>query len=101
MNAYREEKININIEPIDGLHMDDYDFECAFYVSENRKVTVPKSKMIKVDENNYLALITSDMRRAMGKGDLNVRIIVRLPDDDFDDGYRTDVAYTKVEKANE
>ena len=35
-----EFKMNVHLEPMDGLHMSDYDFECAFYVYTNRKVVI-------------------------------------------------------------
>ena len=31
-----ELKINVHVEPIDGLHMSEYDFECVFFVYKNR-----------------------------------------------------------------
>ena len=52
-------KLNIHVEPIDGLSMSEYDFECTFYVFPNRKVSISKNKMKKVDSNNYIALISS------------------------------------------
>lgn len=45
-----EFKMNVHLEPMDGLHMSDYDFDCAFYVYTNRKVVIPKSRMKKVDD---------------------------------------------------
>ena len=47
-----EFKLNLHLDPIDGLHMSGYDFECALYVYNNRKVVIPKSKMKKVDDDN-------------------------------------------------
>ena len=47
-----EFKMNVHLEPIDGLHMSGYDFECAFYVYTNRKVVIPKSKMRLEELNN-------------------------------------------------
>ena len=45
-----ELKINVTNDPIDGFHMGDYDFECAFYVYTNRRVVKKKSEMKKVDD---------------------------------------------------
>ena len=43
-----ELKINVHVEPIDGLHMSDYEFECAFYVYTNKKIVISKSEMPKL-----------------------------------------------------
>lgn len=85
-------KINVHIEPIDGISMSDYDFECDFYVFPNRKITIPKSKMKKLDEDNYLALITSEEAYTIGKGKVTMEITAYIPDTDFDDYIRTEKA---------
>ena len=87
-----ELKINVHVEPIDGLHMSDYDFECAFFVFANRKVVVKKSEMKKVDDDNYIALRDSVKGHQIGKGNINMEITAHIPDGDFDDGVRTEKA---------
>lgn len=59
MSQTGEYKFILRLDPIDGLHMSDYDFECALYVYTNRKVVIPKSKMRKVDDDNYIAKVDS------------------------------------------
>ena len=85
-----EFKFNVHIETIDGLHMSDYDFECAFYVYTNRNVVIPKSKMKKVDDDNYLAMIETADALRIGRGRINVEITAYIPDNDFSDGLRTE-----------
>lgn len=85
-----EFKMNVHLEPMDGLHMSDYDFECAFYVYTNRKVVIPKSRMKKVDDDNYLAIIETADAMRIGRGRINVEITAYLPDGDFSDGLRTE-----------
>lgn len=85
-----EFKLNVHLEPIDGFHMSDYDFDCAFFVFANRKVIIPKSKMRRVDDDNYLVMIeTSDAMR-IGRGKIRVEITAYIPDSDFSDGIRTE-----------
>lgn len=92
-----EHKINIHADPIDGYSMNDYDFECQFYVYSNRKVTIKKSEMIQVetdgvkDPNNFIATLDSEKVKAIGKGTLRMRFIAHVPDADFPDGTRTEV----------
>lgn len=85
-----EFKLNIRLDPIDGLHMSDYDFECALYVYTNRKVVIPKSKMRKVDDDNYIVVVNSIDAMRIGKGKINAEITAFIPDSDFDDGLRTE-----------
>lgn len=83
-----EFKINVHVEPIDGLHMSDYDFTCRFYIYTNRNVEISKSEMIRVDDDNYIACIDSSK---LGVGTIMMRIIVQIPDADFPDGLRTEI----------
>lgn len=83
-----EFKINVHVEPIDGLHMSDYDFTCRFYIYTNRNVEISKSEMIRVDDDNYIACIDSNK---LGVGTIMMRIIVQIPDADFPDGLRTEI----------
>lgn len=81
-------KINIHVEPIDGLHMSDYDFTCRFYIYTNCYVEMDKNKMIRVDDDNYIACIDSSK---LGVGTIMMRIIAQIPDADFPDALRTEI----------
>jgi hypothetical protein len=85
-----ELKINIHVEPIDGLHMSDYDFECAFYIYRNKRVVIKKSEMKRVDNDNYIAMIDSEKATMLGRGRLNIEITAYIPDGDFADNRRTE-----------
>lgn len=90
LSALGEFKLNINLDSIDGLHMSDYDFECALYVYTNRKVVIPKSKMKKVDDDNYIVFVNLIDAMRIGKGKVNADITAFIPDSDFDGGIRTE-----------
>lgn len=87
-----ELKINVHVEPIDELHMSDYDFECAFYIYKNKKVVIKKSEMNRVDNDNYIAMIDSEKANILGRGRLNMEITAYIPDGDFADNTRTEKA---------
>lgn len=87
-----ELKINVHVEPIDELHMSDYDFECAFYINKNKRVVFKKSEMKRVDDDNYLAFINSENAVILGRGKLNMEITAYIPDGDFNDGLRTEIS---------
>lgn len=84
-----EMKLNISIEPLDGLTMDAYDFEVEVYVSQRKVVSAKKAECKRVDENNYIVLVDTNL---IGTGKLLCKVIAYIPDGDFNDGLRTEVA---------
>ena len=81
-------KLNIHLEPIDGLTMDDYDFDVEVYCSTRNVLTFRKTDLKRVDESNFqLAFNTGDV----GVGEIKVRVIARIPDGDFSDGVRDEL----------
>lgn len=82
-------KINIHIDEIDGYTMNDMDFECLFYVSPNKTFTTLKKDMIKVDNENYIAIVDSEK---LGIGKVMVKVTAYVPDGDFENGFRKEVA---------
>ena len=98
MKDVTEYKVNVHAEPIDGLSMDKYDFECQFYVYSNKIVTVKKEDMKQnevngqLDPNNYIAILDSEKVKSLGRGSVKMRFIAHVPDTDFPDGTRTEVA---------
>lgn len=87
-----EYKINIHVEPIDGYHMSDYDFEAQLYVYSSRSVTIRKEEMKKVDDDNYIVVVDSVKALKIGKGTVKLKLIAHISDGDFPDGYRTEIA---------
>lgn len=85
-----ELKFNVHIDPLDGLHMSEYDFEVALYVFTNRKILFPKSAMTMVDEDNYLLCVETPDALRIGRGKINAEITAYIPDSDFSDGLRTE-----------
>ena len=85
-----EFKLNVHLEPLDGIRMSDYDFEVALYVYTNRKVVFQKSKLKKVDDDNYLLMVETADALRIGRGRINAEITAYFPDSDFSDGLRTE-----------
>ena len=86
-----EVKLNINIEPIDGIYMKDYDFVVEFFCNslKPKKVVINKSEAIMIDSSNYIFCVDT---ANVGKGKLECKVIAYIPDGDFKDGKRTEVA---------
>ena len=84
-----EFKILVEIEPIDDAHMEDMEFTCLFYTNFDNPLTVKKTDMIKVNADGYIALVDTE---GMKPGTLRNRITVDIPDKDFDDQYRREIA---------
>lgn len=80
-------KINLSFD-IDGLTMDEYDFYCEFYTMKKAE-KVEKADMIRLDGHNYLALVDTSK---IGAGFLKVKATALVPDDDWPNGVRKEVA---------
>ena len=80
MNTGTDLKINVHFDPIAGYTMDDIEFTCKFFTNSNVKVvTCTKKDMIRVDEQNYIAIVCT---RRVGYGSLKLRVIAEIPDND-------------------
>lgn len=81
-------KLNIEVTPIDGVTMDDYDFEIDVWASSKRVVHYTKEDTIRVDANNRMVRVDTE---ELGAGDLKYKIRAIVPDGDFQDGLRPEV----------
>lgn len=84
-----ELKLNINIEPIGDVTMEDYDWQVDVYCSTKRIVTIPKTDAIKVDSSNYIIRVNTE---ELGAGELKCKVTAHIPDADFEDGIRNEIA---------
>ena len=83
-------KLNVNIEPIDGLTMTDYDFKVQLIsgVIAPQVKEFSKNQLIKEDDNNYVVPFnTADV----GLGKIICRVEAYLPDSDFEDDRRLEI----------
>jgi hypothetical protein len=83
-----ELKLNIHIEPIGDTTMDDYNFEVEVYCSPKRPIIIPKANAIRIDSDNYVVLVDTNV---VGAGDLKCKVTAQVPDGDFPDMLRTEV----------
>lgn len=83
-----EIKINVHLDRLDGYRMSDIDFTCDFFIYTNRKITIKKEAMVKVDDDNYVACVDSTK---LGVGKIMCRVTAYIPDADFEDGLRTEI----------
>jgi hypothetical protein len=83
-----ELKLNIHIEPIGDTTMDDYDFEVEVFCSPKKSIITPKADLIRVDSDNYIVLVDTNV---VGAGDLKCKVTAQIPDGDFPDQLRTEV----------
>lgn len=80
-------KIKVNVSPIGTVHLEDCDFTCTFFVND-KKVTKTKAQMVRLDRDNYLALVDST---SLGIGTVKMTIKLEVPDTDFPDQTRTEI----------
>lgn len=85
-----KEEINISLDIIDGYAMDDYDFNIEAYCSSLRKQTFSKRDARRVDADNYKIIVDTNV---VGVGDIKIRVVARIPNIEYPDGYRDAVTY--------
>lgn len=83
-----EIKLNIHIASIGDISMDDYDFSLEVYCSQKNVLTIPKNDLIRMDRENYIALVDT---AKLGAGDIKCKVIAYIPDWDFPDKTRTEI----------
>lgn len=81
-------KINVNVQPIGEIHLSSCNFFCTFFINPNKSIKIPKEDMIKVDDDNYIALIDTI---ALGIGSIKMTIEIDIPDKDFSNGFRKEI----------
>ena len=83
-------KLNVHADVGSGLHLSDVEFECMFYTNNarHRFLTVKKSEMVKVDNDNYIAVVDT---AAVGAGGYMMKFSAYVPDGDCEGGYRLEV----------
>ena len=94
-----EFKFGVRVSQIDGVHLEDCDFEVSVYVYTNKSVLYKKSDdkhVKKMDEDSYKIIVTSDDALKIGRGRVLATLTIHIPDGDFEDGYRTEV-YDKLD----
>ena len=75
-------------EEDDGITIEDYDFTTEVYCNPRKSITILKSETISVDSENYIIRVDT---APLGTGDLYCKVTAYIPDDDFADGFRTEV----------
>lgn len=87
-------KVLVMVEPIDGVHMSGMEFSCLFYTDVSSPIEIKKDQMIKVDDDSYIALLDTS---GFKPGTLRNRMIVDIPDHDFLDGFRREIADMEID----
>lgn len=89
-----ELKFNLYIAPISDIHAADYDFTVKVSSNSKSSVIIPKDDCIMQDDDNFLVMVDTT---ALGVGPISFEVIAQVPDGDFDDGFRTEIARYKTD----
>lgn len=88
-------KLNIWMEPMDGFHLADVDWDAEVYSEwDSGKVIIPKEKARKVDEDNYVIAVDSSF---VGEGRYLLTLSANIPDTDCPGGVRVEKATVKTD----
>lgn len=83
-----ELKFSLDIKS-EGFDMLKDDFKVIVKThNTNRFVEIPKGEMILTQEDKFLFTLDTSV---LGTGDYYIIVIAKVPDEDFDDGFRTEV----------
>lgn len=86
-----EEVMNIHLDPYGDLHADEYDFYVEFFTdSVCCALKIPKTKMTKIDHDNYEAVVDTSK---VGRGIMKAVATCYIPDGRCENQLRT----TKVD----
>lgn len=86
-------KIEFNAELPDELTLQDVDFSVVVYnaTAIDKKQSYDKAECILTDDGTYVVLVNTE---DLGAGQLMLRVVVHIPDEDYPSGYRKEV--TKI-----
>ena len=92
--AYIGEELKFAVKlTAQGFSMDDNNFEFVLSCGKT-EITVPKGDVLRdIQGNYYLAIDTSVFKKP---GDLYATAYAYVPDEDFPDGYRTEIDRQKL-----
>lgn len=80
-----DHKINVKVEPMNGIHLSECDFTCHLFVDKRKILSVPKNECRKEDEDNY---IISFNTKDIGRGNVKLYMTLQIPDADYEKGYK-------------
>lgn len=82
-------KVNLNMTPIDGVHLADVDWDVRVFTdSGSKSQSVKKDEATKIDDDNYIIPIDSAI---CGSGTYFLTLSINIPDTHFADNIRTEV----------
>lgn len=86
-------KLNISIRPIGTVSFSQMDFTGNFFTHEDRVLTMTKDQFIKVDDDNYVAIIDTSK---IGGGNIMCRLEVKVPDTEMANNERLEIVTFKT-----
>lgn len=84
-----EEKFSVRVEPLDDIHVRNYDFSVKVYSNKQANVIIPKEDVIFESDDSFLITVDTSI---IGLGVITIEVIAHIPDADFDDNTRTEIA---------
>lgn len=86
-------KFKISIKPIDGMTLDDFDWEIELWCNTNNKKVIEKTGTISIGNGAYFLCLDSN---DFGIGILKLKLFSKIPDRDFEKGYRKQLAFCNL-----
>ena len=83
-----ELKLTLSLEPIGNKHMEEWDFSCIVYCTPSKKIEFLKKDFIRINSDSYMFIVDTAVT---GPGEINVKLIMDIPDADLPDLLRHEV----------
>ena len=84
-----EEKFSVHIEPLGDIHAMDYNFSVKVYSNKQANIIISKGEVIFESADTFTILVDTG---ALGLGVITIEVTAYIPDTDFPDRLRTEIA---------
>ena len=73
-----EKVFQVKAKPIGDLHLKDVEFEVIVYICPENVAVIKKEDMIKNDDDSYYGLITTEIAKQIGVGNVKAQVVFKI-----------------------
>lgn len=73
----------VRAKPIGDVHLADVDFEVIVYVCPEKVAVIKKEDMVRKDGDSYYGLITTEIAKQIGVGNVKAQVVFKIPNEIF------------------
>lgn len=73
----------VKAKPIGDLHLKDVEFEVIVYICPENVAVIKKEDMKMKDDDSYYGLITTEIAKQIGVGNVKAQVVFKIPNEIF------------------